>query len=103
MHFSTMSISNSRFYRFSSKRGHFLVVLKDHKFSPSVKTESPTWLADSDALQVGLLDVVEVLHAGNVEVVSDADVELLQLDFSQQLVQPLSVLVHQHDLAQTSL
>jgi len=56
---------------------------------------SLTWLADAHLLQVGLLDVGEVLDARDVEAVADAQVELLQLHLSQQLVQPLRVLVHQ--------
>lgn len=55
-----------------------------------------TGFADPDLLQVGLLDVVEVLDAGDVEAISDARVELLQLDLNQEMVQPLSFLVHQH-------
>lgn len=62
-----------------------------------------TRFADSYLLQVGLLDVGEVLDAGDVEAISDAQVELLQLDLGQELVQPLSVLVHQHDLADLPL
>lgn len=58
-----------------------------------------TRFTDSYLLQVRLLDVGEVLNAGDVETISDAQVELLQLDVSQELVQPLSVLVHQHDPA----
>lgn len=56
-----------------------------------------TGFTDSYLLQVGLLDVGEVLDTGDVEAISDAQVELLQLDLSQELVQPLSVLVHHHD------
>ncbi|TNN67901.1 hypothetical protein EYF80_021870 [Liparis tanakae] len=50
-------------------------------------------------LPVGLLDVAEVLGAGDVEAISDAQVELLQLDLGQEMIQPLSVFVHQHHLA----
>lgn len=56
-----------------------------------------TGFTDSYLLQVGVLDVREVLNAGDVEAISDAQVELLQLDLGQELVQPLSVLVHHHD------
>lgn len=62
-----------------------------------------TGLADPDLLQVGLLDVGEMLQAGDVEAISDAEVELLQLDVGQELVEPLSVLVHHHDPAHLSL
>lgn len=58
-----------------------------------------TGFADPDLLQVGLLDVVEVLGAGDVEAISEAQVELLQLDLGQEMIQPLSVFVHQHHLA----
>ena len=56
-----------------------------------------TWFADADLLEVRLLDIVEVFYAGDVEAVPDAQVEPLQLDLGQEVVQPLSVLVHQHD------
>lgn len=56
-----------------------------------------TRFADPYLLQVRVLDVVKVLDAGDVQAISDTQVELLQLDFSQELVQPLSVRVHQHD------
>lgn len=62
-----------------------------------------TGLADPDLLQVGLLDVGEMLQAGDVEAISDAEVELLQLDVGKELVEPLSVLVHHHDPAHPSL
>lgn len=58
-----------------------------------------TRFADPDLLQVGLLDVGEVLDASDVEAISNAQVELVQLDVAQKLVQPLSVLVHEHDPA----
>lgn len=58
-----------------------------------------TRFADSNLLQVRLLHVWKVFNAGDVEPISDAQVELLQLHIAQQLVEPLSVLVHQHDLA----
>lgn len=58
-----------------------------------------TRFADPYLLQVRLLDVGKVLDAGDVESISDTQVELLQLDVSQELVQPLSVLIHQHDPA----
>lgn len=57
-----------------------------------------TWFTDSNLLQVRLLHVGKVLHARNVEAISHAQVVLLQLHVTQQLVEPLSVLVHQHDL-----
>lgn len=65
----------------------------------SKETARLTRFTDSYLLQVRLLDVGEVLNAGDVEAISDTQVELLQLDVSQELVQPLSVLVHQHDPA----
>ncbi len=73
-------------------------------FLPSVEDQRRrmirlTRFADPYLLQVGLLDVGEVLDAGDIEAISDAQVELLQLDLGQELVQPLSVLVHQHDPA----
>lgn len=58
-----------------------------------------TRFADSNLLQVRLLHVGKVFNAGDVEAISHAHVELLQLHITQQLVEPLSVLVHQHDLA----
>lgn len=58
-----------------------------------------TGFADSYLLQVGLLDICKVLDAGDVEAISDVQVELLQLDLGQELVQPLSILVHHHDPA----
>lgn len=66
----------------------------------------PSWLtrfADPDLLQVGLLDVGEVLLAGDVEAISDAQVELLQLHVGKELIEPLSVLVHHHVPAHLSL
>lgn len=63
----------------------------------SKRTIGLTRFADPYLLQVGLLDVVKVLDAGDIEAISDTQVELLQLDVSQELVQPLSVLVHNHD------
>lgn len=59
--------------------------------------------ADSYLLQVCVFHVVKVLNASDIEAISHAQVKLLQLDFSQELVQPLSVLVHQHDLADPSV
>ena len=53
-----------------------------------------TWLADANRLQVRLLDVGEVLEARDVEAVAHAQVVLVELNLRQQLVQPLSVLVH---------
>lgn len=57
-----------------------------------------TWLTDSNLLQVDLLHIVKVFHAGDVEAISHPQVELLQLHITQQLVEPLSILVHHHDL-----
>lgn len=56
-----------------------------------------TGFADTDLLEVGFLDVGKMLQAGDVEAISDTEVELLQLDVSKELVEPLSVLVHHHD------
>lgn len=42
-----------------------------------------TGFADTDMLQVGLLDIGEVLDARDVEAVADAQVELLQLHVGQ--------------------
>lgn len=57
-----------------------------------------TWSTDPNLLQVRLLHVGKVFHAGDVEAISHPQVELLQLHITQQLVEPLSILVHQHDL-----
>ena len=67
-----------------------------YSYGCSKETILLTRFADSYVLQVGLLNVVEVLDAGDVEAISEAHVELLQLDLYQEMVQPLSVLVHQH-------
>lgn len=53
-----------------------------------------TRFADSYLLQVALLNVREVLDAGDVEAISDVQVKLFQLDVGQELVQPLSVFSH---------
>lgn len=41
-----------------------------------------TRFADSYLLQIGLFDVAEVLNASDIEAISEAQVKLLQLDFS---------------------
>lgn len=72
----------------------------------SAEVSLASWLtrfADPDLLQIGLLDVGEVLQAGDVEAISDPQVELLQLDFGKELIEPLSVLVHHHVPAHLSL
>lgn len=78
-------------------RVNFSWPCSSYRLPPSMNNRRLTGLADPYLLQVWLLDVMEVINAGNVEAISDAYVELLQLDLSQELVQPLSVLVHQHD------